>query len=184
MKKSSLLIALMLATLAGGWTLAPAVASADTGCYSRNCYGRGPGDEGRHMPRMAEILGLSTEQQTKIKEILQQERQAVAPLQAQLQTSREQLREAAQADTFDEAAVRKLAETQAATRTELTVARLRTRHQVQAVLTPEQRDLAKRLRPLFREQRGHHGHHGHRGRGFGPNGPWSHDDGAPRDMQP
>lgn len=167
MKKSSLLIALMLATLAGGWTLAPVPANADSGWSGRHrcCEG------GHRMQRMAQILGLSAEQQTKIQEITNSERQTVAPLLEKLRTSREELRNAARAEKFDEAAVRKLAEAQAATRTELIVARARTRSQIQAVLTPDQRALAERIRPLLHERRGHRGDHDHRGRGFGPDGP-------------
>ncbi len=163
MKKSSLLIALMLATLAGGWTLAPVTASADPGWAGHD---RGPRCDHR-MQRMAEVLGLSAEQQTQIQKITKSERETVAPLLEKLRASREELRNAAQAEKFDETAVRSIAAGQAATRTELIVARARTKAQIQAVLTSDQRALAEKLRPLLHERRGHRD----RGRGFGPDGP-------------
>ena len=160
MKKSLLLMSLMLATLAGGWTLTPAAASANPG---RAGHERGF-EEGRHLQRMAVILDLSDKQQAQIKAILQSERETTAPLQKSLQANREALRQGAQADTFDEAAVRNLAESQAATRTELIVARLRTQNRIHALLTPEQRAKAEKLRPMHREGRGP------RDRGPGPDG--------------
>jgi Spy/CpxP family protein refolding chaperone len=150
MKKSLLLMSLMLATLAGGWTLTPTAASADPG---RAGHERGF-EEGRHLQRMAVVLDLSDAQQAQIKAILQSERQTVAPLQKSLQASREALRQAAQADTFDEAAVRSIAAGEAATRTELIVARARTQNRIHALLTPAQRAKAEKLRPRHRDGRG------------------------------
>jgi periplasmic protein CpxP/Spy len=160
MKKSLLLLSLMLATLAGGWTLNPAAASANPG---RAGHERGF-EEGCHLQRMAVVLDLSDAQQAQIKAILQSERETTAPLRKSLQASREALRQAARADTFDEAAVHKLAASQAATRTELIVARVRTQNRIHALLTPAQRAKAEKLRPMGREG------HGRRDRGPGPNG--------------
>ena len=151
-KKSVLLIPLLLASLAGGWALNATSASANSGWGGR---GHGPA-EGHRMQRMAIVLGLSTEQQTQIEKIMENERQTVAPLLDQLRTSREELRKAALASTFDEAAVRNIAAAQASTRTELIVARAHTRNLIHAVLTPEQQALAEKLR-LARGPRGPHG---------------------------
>jgi len=161
MKKSPLLIALMLAALAGGPTLAPVTAEADPGWAGHD---RGPRCDHR-LQRMAEVLGLSAEQQSQIQAIIQDERETVAPLEEKLQASRQELRAATQAENFDETAVRSIAAGQAATRTEMIVARARMQNRIHAILTPEQRAQAEKLRPLLHEGRGH------RGRDFGPDGP-------------
>jgi len=149
-RKPFLLIALLTAVLAGGLTLAPQTALAGPGSWF--CKS-GPGD-GPRMDRMAVILDLSEDQQDRIRAIREAGRRQAAPLLKTLAEERDQLRALTHADTFDEAAVRALAERHAATRSELIVIRARTRNQVHAVLTPEQRTLAEKLRP-------------HRGRGHG-----------------
>lgn len=159
MKRTFLLIPLLLATLVGGLSLAPATADANVG---RSGRGHGP-EQGRQLQRMALVLGLSSEQQTQIQAILQSERQTVAPLLKSLRANREAVRKLAQAENFDEGAVRDLATAAAATRAELIVARARTQNRIHAVLTPEQRTLAAKLRRT-------HGERGPR-RGPGPDGP-------------
>lgn len=110
---------------------------------------------GKHFARMAKELDLTEEQQEQIRAILQTERQKAAPLRKQLAENREQIRKAAEAQPFDEAAVRALAASQNATRVELVVSRARAKSQVFALLTPEQRELAKKFRA---EGKGRHGH--------------------------
>ena len=144
MKKSLLPILLLTATLAGGAVL-PLAASAAPPLGER---GQGQGRDHRQ-ERMAEILGLSAEQQASIAALRESERAANAPLRERLQANREQMHQAVTADTFDEAAVRALAASQMADRTELLVSRARTRHNIQALLTSEQRALAEKLRPLM-----------------------------------
>lgn len=107
---------------------------------------------------MAQILGLSDKQQQQIQQIRQEERPKLKPLYRRLEEQRRQLRKAASAQTFDEKQIRALAAEQAATRTELTVIRARMHHRIQMVLTPEQRALAARLRPLLAKRHGHRGH--------------------------
>jgi protein CpxP len=114
---------------------------------------RGDG-EGRHLAKMAKILDLSETQQTQIQTIVEAERAKTEPLRQQLGESREQMRQLARADTFDEAAVRTLAAKKAEVGTELMVSRARTQNLIQAQLTPEQRELAEKVRPLMQERRG------------------------------
>jgi protein CpxP len=153
-RKPFLLIALLTAVLAGGLTLAPRTALAGPGgwfCKS------GPGS-GPRMERMAAILDLNEDQQNRIRAIREAGRQQAAPLLKTLAEERDRLRVLTDAETFDEAAVRALAERHAATRSELIVIRARTRNQIHAVFTPEQRALAEKLRP--HRGRGHGRHHG------------------------
>ncbi len=117
--------------------------------------GMGPG---KRIDRMAKKLGLTEAQQEQVKAILTSEREKVAPLQQQLAENREKIRQTIEAELFDEAAVRTLAESQNQTRVELVVSRARTKSQIFALLSPEQRELAKKLGPMGE------GRHGHRTR--------------------
>jgi len=158
MKKSLLTILLLTATLAGG-TFLPFAASAAPPPGER---GQGQGRDHRQ-ERMAEILGLSAEQQASIAALVEAERAANAPLRERLQANREQMHQAVTAETFDEAAVRALAASQLADRTELLVSRARTRHEIRGILTPEQRVLAEKLRPLLDKGPGQRHRHGDEG---------------------
>ena len=102
--------------------------------------------------RMAKILNLSETQQTRIKAILDSERELTKPLFDKMHELRKQLMQAAEAATFDEAVVRAAAEEQAKIDIELTVSRTRTQSRINALLTPEQRDLQKRLRPDMKHE--------------------------------
>lgn len=117
--------------------------------------GKGPG---KHFARMAKKLELTGIQREQVKAILDAERENVAPLRQQLAENRENLRKAIEAAPFDEAVVRALAERQNETRVELVVSRARAKSQIFALLTPEQRELAKKFRPRGK------GRHGHRPR--------------------
>jgi protein CpxP len=120
--------------------------------------GRGPGAErmgrgmgpGRHFERMAEALGLTTEQKGQIQTIFAAEREKTAPLRQQLGETREKLRQLVQTVPYDEAAVRSLATSQEKTRVELVVSRMRAMNRAYALLTPKQQEKAKQFRP-FRE---------------------------------
>lgn len=122
--------------------------------------GPGPGVEedmpmgGRHFERMAERLGLSDAQKEQIAALREAARKQAEPLLQQRQESREAMQKLVGAETFDEAAVRKLADKQARTQTELMVIRARTHSQINAVLTPEQRQLAEKCGPPMGRQDG------------------------------
>ncbi len=128
-------------------------------------------DPGRFMgffiQRMAAQLGLSEEQQTRIRQIMEEERATAEPLMRQLKAVHDQLRPLGSDGVFNEAQVRVLAQQQAQTMTELIVAKERTKARVAAVLTPEQRERAKQMLERF-HQRMHGGPKWHHGRGFGP----------------
>lgn len=114
--------------------------------------GMGPG---KRIDRMAKKLGLTEAQQEQVKAILTSEREKAAPLRQQLAENREKIRQAIEAEPFDEAAVRTLAESKNQTRVELDVSRARAKSRIFALLTPEQRELAKKLRPWGGGRHGH-----------------------------
>lgn len=114
--------------------------------------GKGPG---KRFARMARKLDLTEAQQEQVRTLLESERERVASLRKQLAETREKIRQATLAETFDEAAVRALAVSQSEARVELAVSRARVKSQIHALLTPEQRERAKTFRS---EGKGRHGH--------------------------
>jgi len=111
-----------------------------------------PGDRmgkgsGRHFARLARTLDLTDAQKEQVKTILETEREKVAPLRQTLGETREKIRRAVEATPFDEAAVRSLAASQNETRTEMIVSRARAQSKIFALLSPEQRERAKKFRP-------------------------------------
>lgn len=97
--------------------------------------------------RMAKILKLTEAQQTQIKALLDAEREQIEPLREKMHESRDKIKQAADATVFDEAAVRAVAVAQSQIEVELIVTHSRTRNKVNALLTPEQRELLSNLRP-------------------------------------
>jgi protein CpxP len=117
----------------------------------------GAANNGTHrFDKFAVKLGLTDVQQAQVKAVFAANRQVVAPLRKTLVDGRKQLRQLVQATPFDEAAVRALAASQEATRTELIVARARVQNQMQAILTPDQRALAQKLRQQRHHRKGNH----------------------------
>jgi len=164
MKKSFLVVTVLTAALVGGLFFHTAqVNAAPSGDSPRMERGERQEKGERFLARMTKVLNLSTEQQEKIKVIMEEHRNKVAPLRQSLDENRDKLRQAVKADTFDEAAVRTLATSQAATKTELIVERSRMQSQIHALLTPEQRKLAEEMLDRRMEHRGDH-HHGKKGR--------------------
>jgi len=105
---------------------------------------------------MAEVLDLSEAQQQQVQAIVEQERTDMDESRRQMHQGREQMRSLLESDTFDEAAIRDLARSQANLKTEMFVSRAKVKHQVFQLLTSEQQGLAKKLKPLLHKQRKHH----------------------------
>jgi len=161
MKNSILITALLAATVVCSALYATAAEPLkDSGIAAGEPADGYPGEYGmrseRHFDRLAEVLDLTAEQQEQIKSIRAAEREKDAPLRQQLREEREKMRALIASHPFDEAAVRSLAAGQAETRTELIVSHARVRNQIDALLTPEQREKAKNLRSHMKE-RGHQG---------------------------
>jgi protein CpxP len=111
--------------------------------------------------RGAEPLALSATQQERIAAIRAEARSASQVLREQIQDYQEQMRAMADTATFDEDTLRTIAAAKAQIQLELDVARARMRSEIHAVLTPEQQELATKLRAeRFDDQ-------GERGRGRG-----------------
>ena len=109
----------------------------------------GPGSV-KFEARMARILKLTEAQQTQIKALLDAEREQVAPLFDKMHESREKIKQTAEANVFDEVAVRALAVAQTQIEVELIVSHTRTLNKVNALLTSDQRELLSNLRPEHR----------------------------------
>lgn len=146
MKKKLMVTVVLTAAMIGGGTGAVLAGCGPGGGFGGPPPGMemGPGDfEGR----MAKVLKLTDVQQKQIKALLDAEREQVKPLFDKMHKSRKLLMQTADATVFNEAAVRVLAADQAKIETELIVSRIKVQSRINALLTPEQRELQKNLRP-------------------------------------
>lgn len=112
-------------------------------------FAQGPGwGHGRHrgwkISRMTRDLNLTEAQQGQIKTILQAERSKIQPMVQQLRQN-QQAQDAGLSANFDEAKAQAFAAGQARIMTGLIVERQRTKSQIYAVLTPEQRQKSLEL---------------------------------------
>lgn len=105
---------------------------------------------------MAEVLDLSEAQKQQIRDIVEQERTEMGDNKKKMCEGREQMRTLLESDTFDEAAIRSLAQSQSALRTEMLISRAKVKHQVFQLLTADQQELAEKLKPLLYKQGKHH----------------------------
>lgn len=101
----------------------------------------------RYFQKMAVRLKLTDDQREQIKGLFKEAAGQNKAVRDKLAVGRQKMRQLIEADTFDDAAVKALATEQAGLQAELSIARARLLHQVRTVLTPEQRELAKHLRP-------------------------------------
>lgn len=152
MKRRILIVTLSLVTLLSSalYVAASPPGGPCNGPCDGHCDGPGDGKEqlgGRFLERMTKILDLTEAQQASIKKVLAAEQEKTAALHEKKQENRQQLRSAEEAKPFDENAIRVLAEQRGAIEAELTIARARAHSQIDALLTPEQRELAAKLRP-------------------------------------
>ena len=132
------------------------------GCeYGENEW-RGGDRQYRHEMR-AEQLGLTEEQQEQIEAIRTAEIAAHRDLREKMFEYREQMRELTSKGTFDEDAVRALAEEKAKIQVEMAVAKAEMRSKIHAIMTPEQQELAKNFSSERHNRWGSH----HRGPGGG-----------------
>jgi Spy/CpxP family protein refolding chaperone len=119
---------------------------------------------GNRFALMADLLGLSADQQKQVKSALSAHRQQDMPVFKELRDNERQLRRIATATPFDKNAAQALELKQAQLRTQLLADRIEMQRKIEAVLTPAQRQMAKTLRELMREGRRHHMPE----KGFGP----------------
>jgi len=128
-------------------------------------YGDGPGPRGDAMmgPMMRD-LDLSDEQRDQIRTLMQGQRAQRQQNWEQRSEYRQQMHQLLMADQFDEAAAKKLIESQSAQHEQQMLERLKLHHQVLSVLTPEQK--AEYQQKMENWEPGYH-HHG-KGHGKGP----------------
>jgi len=144
--------AMFTAGLLGG--LAYADSSDPPPCDDRQ--GRMEMKHEKRLELMAEVLDLSEAQQKQIQEIIEQERAEMDGNRGKMRESREQMRALLENDTFDEAAVRSLAESEAKLKVDAFVMRAKVKNQIFQLLTSEQQDLAEKLEPLLHKPGKHH----------------------------
>lgn len=151
MKRQIMVGAALVAVMAGGVYSEAALAAGRRGSEDKaagDCQAPESGKRGRDFQaKMAKKLGLTAEQKVQVDKILAAERETVEPLLKKLGESRKSIREASEAVTFDEAAVRRLAAGETEVRTELIVSHARTRSKINALLTAEQREKAGKMLP-------------------------------------
>ena len=124
---------------------------------------KGPGGFGRggdHMlGMMAHGLGLTDDQKGKVKSIVDASRTEAEPLVQQLRDNHKNLETLGTDGTFDQAKTEALAGEQAAIMSKLIVERQKTKAQIFALLTDEQKAKAAEMRQKFGDRM--------KGRGFG-----------------
>ena len=108
----------------------------------------------RLLPRLAEFLDLTAEQEANIRAILDEELPQIEAWKEQIRDERQAFHDSHTPGSFDEAEFRAFATAQAATHVEVAVATARTMSRVYNVLTPEQQDQLRRLMGFFHERGG------------------------------
>lgn len=97
-------------------------------------------------------LNLTEEQNAKVKAIFDASRETMKPLMADMQANHKKLAELNKV-VFDEGATRQIANDQAAIMAKMIVERERTKSQVWAILTEEQKAKATEMRSVKRERK-------------------------------
>lgn len=151
MKKRILIVTLSLITLLGSALYVAASPSGGPcgGPCDGNCDGPRAGKNysgDRFHERMSKLLALTEAQQASIKQVQAAEEEKITALHEKKQEIRQQLRQAGTVQPFDENAIKVLAEQRGAIAAELTIVRARMHSQIDALLTPEQREIAAKLR--------------------------------------
>src|SRR5215204_5809706 len=122
---------------------------AQKGKMNRGGFG---GFGGRGFERIAEKLNLSDEQRTQVKTILEDSKTRVKPLMDSLRESRKQAETLGTDGTFNEEQVNQIANSQLETMKQLFIEKEKTKAQIFAVLTPEQRAEAAKMKDQFKER--------------------------------
>lgn len=104
------------------------------------------------LEKIADEIGLSTEQRAQIKQILETEKTKVQPLMETARQTHEQLKDLGTNGVFNEEQVNQLASKQAETTKQLILEKEKTKAAIFAVLTPEQRTKAAELKNKFEEK--------------------------------
>ncbi len=103
-----------------------------------------------HLEKMAEVLNLTDAQKEQIKAIFEAEKTNNEATMQQLSEIRKQIKALAATETFDETAVRALAEQSSKLRVELIVSHAKVQNHIYNILTAEQKALASKIEPLMK----------------------------------
>jgi len=112
-------------------------ADCDRGRYTDAVNKRG--DKGFNVDRMAKKLDLSDDQRTQIEGIMAASKQQIRDHHDKLRANREQLKSLMKQSPLDEAALRKVADTQGDLKADLIVLRAQQRAKIGDILSSEQR---------------------------------------------
>lgn len=133
MKTKISLLAIVAALSLGGYTtLHSHAAEATTSAHAAL-------GQGRLLERAKEKLGLTNDQITQIKAVLQGERENILALLTRMRDARTGLRAAIQAEDASERSVRAAAAKVAGVEADVAVERMKVFHEIAPILTPEQR---------------------------------------------
>ncbi|HZQ67528.1 MAG TPA: Spy/CpxP family protein refolding chaperone [Terriglobales bacterium] len=101
---------------------------------------------GEHMLGfMTDYLGLSSDQQSQVKQIMDKEKSSMKPLFSQMQQGHQAMRQLIESGAFDEAKAREIATQQSQNLVEMEVQKARMFSEIYQVLTPDQRTKAKQF---------------------------------------
>lgn len=110
--------------------------------------------------KIAEELGLTEEQKTQAKQILEASKTKIQPIMEGLKNGHDTAKTLGTNGTYDETAVANLANQQAELTKQLIIEKEKTKAQLFAILTPEQRTKAQELMKNFEgKMKGRFGHH-------------------------
>jgi len=113
--------------------------------------GFGPmGFGGRGFERIAQKLNLTDEQKTQVKTILEDSKTRVKPLMETMRENHSLAEKLGTDGSFDEEQVNRIADSQSETMKQLFIEKEKTKAQIFAVLTPEQRAEAAKIKEEFK----------------------------------
>lgn len=124
---------------------------------------------GRGLGMFLKKLDLTEEQKTQVKQIIDGSREKVKPIFEAMKANREKLKDTTDGGMFDEAEVSALAAEQGNLAAQLIVEKERTKSQIFAILTDEQKAKAIKMRTEF-ENKFKSRMKGRKGAGDGPDG--------------
>lgn len=114
--------------------------------------------------KIANELGLNEDQKTQAKVIIDESKERIKPLFESMKQNREIIKDLGTDGNFDEAKVTEIANQQSETMKQLFIEKEKTKAQLFAILTPEQREKAKTMQEKFAGKM--KGRFGHRFGGF------------------
>jgi Spy/CpxP family protein refolding chaperone len=134
----------------------------------------------RHAERLIEQLGLTGEQETKVRSMVREHVKRAIRAHADLEVNRLDLRDLVDAEPVDLAKVKTLLQSMAAQRVDLHVAHITLMQEIRGLLTPEQQEKFRSMRrQMMRGEGGMMGRGGMRGQG-GMRNPCGMMGGSPR----